>query len=239
MTERGFAPSRSKAQALIAGGKVFLGDQALTKPSELIGPDAALELRGVDESFASRGGLKLDAAIKHFKIDCKDKICIDVGASTGGFTDVLLHHGAAHVLAIDVGEGQLIERLRNDDRVTMLEKTNIRHITPDQLPSSFEEFQIIVCDVSFISVIKALPALLQVAPKDCVLIALIKPQFEVGAGKVGKGGIVKDPAEHARVCGEIEQWLRNDMGWQVSGIIDSPIEGQDGNKEFLICAKRI
>ncbi len=234
--ERGFAASRSKAQALIADGKVFCGDQVLSKASELIDPDAAIELRGVTDSFASRGGLKLDAAIKYFQIDCKGKICIDVGASTGGFTDVLLYHGAARVLALDVGEGQLIERLRNDPRVTMLEKTNIRHIAADQLPDDFQEFQIIVCDVSFISLIKALPALLQLTQKGCVLIALIKPQFEVGAGKVGKGGIVKDPAEHARVCGEIETWLQNEMGWQVQGIIDSPIEGQDGNKEFLICA---
>ncbi len=235
LTQRGLAVSRSKAQALVAEGKVFCGDHPLTKSSELVDWDIALELRGATEQFASRGGLKLDAAIKHFNVDCRGKTGVDIGASTGGFTDVLLHHGADKIYAVDVGEGQLIDRLRTDRRVIMIEKVNARYITRDILP---EDFQILVCDVSFISLTKALPAVMQLAPENCVLIALIKPQFEVGAGNVGKGGIVKDPVQHDRVCAEIQNWLADEMGWQVDGIMNSPIDGQDGNREFLIAARK-
>jgi len=235
LVERGLAESRAKAQALILAGKVFSGERRLDKAGASLDPDTAIAVRGAPHPWVSRGALKLVAGLDHFAVDVTDKVALDVGSSTGGFTEVLLARGAAKVYAVDVGRGQLAWSLRNDPRVVVMEGVNARHLTTDDLA---EAPQIIVCDASFIGLEVVLPAVLKLATPDAVLVALIKPQFEVGKGRVGKGGIVRDPALHTEVCERIRDWLSGAMGWHVLGITDSPISGQDGNKEFLIAATR-
>ena len=234
MVERGLADSRTRAQALLLSGKVFSGETRIDKAGQLLEADAALELRGQDHPWVSRGGIKLAHALDHFRIDPKDCTVLDVGASTGGFTDVCLQRGARKVYAVDAGHGQLAWSLREDARVVVLEKTNARHLTRKIVP---EPVDLIVCDVSFIGLEVALPAALALAAPSAHLVALIKPQFEVGKGQVGKGGVVRDPAQREAVCKRIEAWLGQQAGWHVIGITQSPITGPEGNVEFLIAAR--
>ena len=231
LVDRGLAASRERAQALILAGKVLVNDQKLDKAGSQVEAQVAVRLLGADLKYVSRGGLKLERALEHWQIDVGGKICLDVGASTGGFTDCLLQRGAAKVYAIDVGTNQLAWRLRTDPRVISMEKTNIRDITRKEVP---EPIELIVCDASFIGLRTALPAALTLAAPSAHLVALIKPQFEVGKGRVGKGGIVREPELHQEVCATISEWLAAQPGWRVLGVTDSPIEGAEGNKEFLI-----
>jgi 23S rRNA (cytidine1920-2'-O)/16S rRNA (cytidine1409-2'-O)-methyltransferase len=234
LVERGLAQSRSRAQALILAGRVFSGERRLDKPGQAVADDIALCVRLAGPAYVSRGGIKLAHGLDRFGIDPAGHVALDVGASTGGFTDVLLQRGAARVYAVDVGRAQLDWRLRNDPRVVVLEKTNVRHLTRKHVP---EAVDLVVCDVSFISLELALPAALALAAPGAFLVALIKPQFEVGKGQVGKGGVVRDPALHDAVCGKIARWL-SDQGWQVLGVAESPITGPKGNREFLIAGRR-
>lgn len=234
LVERGLAESRAKAQAAIMAGLVFSNEKRLDKPGTPVAEDVALEVRGQPHPWVSRGGLKLAHAIDAFGIDVAGKIAIDVGASTGGFTDVLLTKGAAKVYAVDVGHGQLAWKLRNDPRVIVLEKTNARHLTADVIP---EEPDMVVCDASFIGLETVLPAALALAKPGAVAVALIKPQFEVGKDRVGKGGVVREPELHAEVRARIAQWLPR-IGWTVLGEDESPIQGPEGNREFLIAARK-
>jgi 23S rRNA (cytidine1920-2'-O)/16S rRNA (cytidine1409-2'-O)-methyltransferase len=231
LVERGLAESRTRAQALILAGLVFSGEARVNKAGDSIAEDAPLELRGQDHPWVSRGGLKLDHALDELGIDVTGAVGIDVGASTGGFTDVLLTRGARRVYAVDVGHGQFAWKLRNDDRVVVLEKTNARHLTGEHIP---EPVDVIVCDASFIGLEVVLPAAMGFAAPGARLIALIKPQFEVGREQVGKKGVVRDPALHDAVCTRIRDWLDGRPGWQVTGLAESPITGPEGNREFLI-----
>jgi 23S rRNA (cytidine1920-2'-O)/16S rRNA (cytidine1409-2'-O)-methyltransferase len=235
LVDRGLVESRSRAQALIMAGAVYTGTERISKPGQTLKEDAPLEVKGRDHPWVSRGGLKLDHALKQFEIDLTGKVVLDVGASTGGFTDVALHHGATKVYAVDVGHGQLAWSLRQDERVVVLEKTNARHLTDTQVP---EPVDAVVCDASFIGLRTVLPASLALAAPGAVLIALIKPQFEVGKAQVGKGGVVRDPALHQEVCETIRHWLAEEAGWEVLGLTESPITGPEGNKEFLVAARR-
>ncbi|MEX2201408.1 MAG: TlyA family RNA methyltransferase [Dongiaceae bacterium] len=235
LVERGLAPSRSRAAALIMAGAIFAGEQRIDKAGQLVDPDGPLELRGADHPWVSRGGLKLERALETFAIDPAGAICLDIGASTGGFTDVLLARGAARIYAVDVGHGQLAWKLRQDARVVVLERINARHLTTAQIS---EPIGIIVCDASFIGLETVLPTPMSFAAPGCRLIALIKPQFEVGPDQVGKGGIVRDPALHEAVCERIRAWIAGQPGWQATGIVDSPITGADGNREFLLAASK-
>lgn len=235
LVARGLAVSRAKAQALVMAGQVYSGTRRLEKPGKQVDPEIPLEVRGRDHPWASRGGVKLAHGLKHFAIRAKDRVCLDIGASTGGFTDVLLSEGAAKVYAVDVGRGQLAWKLQKDPRVVVLDETNARHLTRDQVPDGID---LITCDASFIGLATVLPAALALAASGAELVALIKPQFEVGKGRVGKGGIVRDPALHREVCERIQSWLEADMGWSVLGVTESPVAGADGNKEFLIAARR-
>jgi len=235
LVERGLAESRARAQAVIMAGLVTVAGRRADKAGALVAGDAAVEVKGKAHPYVSRGGLKLAAALDRFAIDPAGLACLDVGASTGGFTDVLLRRGALKVYAVDVGHGQLAWSLRNDPRVVVLERVNARHLTLDQVP---EAPLLVVCDASFIGLETVLPAALALAAPGAVLIALIKPQFEVGPGNVGKGGIVRDPALHRQVCDRISAWLGAQAGWSVIGAVPSPIEGADGNREFLIAARR-
>jgi 23S rRNA (cytidine1920-2'-O)/16S rRNA (cytidine1409-2'-O)-methyltransferase len=234
LVERGLAESRTRAQALILAGLVFgAGGERLDKPGRSLAADAEIQVRGRDHPWVSRGGIKLAHGLDHFAIDPKGAVALDVGASTGGFTDVLLSRGADRVYAVDVGHGQLAWKLRNDERVVVLERVNARHLGAAEVP---EPVDLIVCDASFISLKTVLPAPLSLARAGARLVALIKPQFEVGAGQVGKGGVVRDPALHDGVCRDIEAWLALQPGWRVLGLAESPILGPEGNKEFLIAA---
>ena len=233
LVERGLAPTRTRAAAIIMAGGVFSGERRVEKAGQLLPVDAALEVRGGDHPWVSRGGLKLDHALTHFGSDPSGATCLDVGASTGGFTDVLLTRGAAKVYAVDVGHGQLAWKLQQDPRVVMLDRTNARHLTRREIP---DPIHLIVCDASFIGLETVLPAPMALAAPACCLIALIKPQFEVGADRVGKGGIVRNPALHAEVCERISGWFEVQPGWHVTGLTDSPVTGADGNREFLIAA---
>ncbi len=233
--ERGLADSRARAQALILGGKIYSGERRIDKPGETLAADAPLSLRTPDHPWVSRGGLKLAHALAHFAIHPGGMTALDIGASSGGFTDVLLAHGASRVYAVDVGRGQLAWRLRNDGRVVVLEKTNARYLSDEQIP---EPVDLIVCDASFIGLKTVLPAGLALAAPTAILIALIKPQFEVGKGRVGKGGVVRDENLHAEVCRDIAAWLDGLPGWATIGVSESPITGPKGNKEFLIAAQR-
>ncbi|MCP4330283.1 MAG: TlyA family RNA methyltransferase [Alphaproteobacteria bacterium] len=235
LVQRGLADSGTKANALILAGVVFSADRRIDKPGRAIPIDAPLEIRGKDHPWVSRGGIKLAHALQHFAIDPSGSTAIDIGASTGGFTDVLLAGQARRVYAVDVGSGQLDWRLRNDPRVVVLERVNARHLTNDEIP---EAVDLIVCDTSFIGLRTVLPATLALAAPGARLVALIKPQFEAGRERVGKGGVVRDPAVHLDVCRKIETWLSDQNEWEVLGVTASPIEGPKGNKEFLIAARR-
>ncbi len=236
LVERGMAESRARAQALILGGHVYSGETKLTKAGQALALDAPLEVRGRDHPWVSRGGIKLAHAIAHFGLDPAGVTAMDIGSSTGGFTDVLLTLGAAHVFAVDSGTNQLAWKLRQDPRVTVLEQTSARLLTPAHLdrPASLPVTWV-VCDASFIGLHKVLEVPLRLAARPARLVALIKPQFEVGRGEVGKGGVVRDTALHARVCDEVREWLEQ-SGWAVQGITTSPITGPEGNIEFLISA---
>ena len=233
--DRGLAESRSKAQALIMAGMVFADAQKLDKPGHQVSPDSNVFVRGKDHPWVSRGGVKLDHALKYFGITPKGFVAIDVGASTGGFTDVLLAGGVAQVYAVDVGYGQLAAKLRDDARVVVLERTNARHLTADHVP---ELVDLVVCDTSFIGLRTALPAALKRTKSHAAAVALIKPQFEVGKDRVGKKGVVWDPGLHQEVCSLISDWFESLDGWQVDGVTKSPIKGPSGNTEFLICAQK-
>ena len=234
LVARGLAESRAKAQALLLAGLVFSSERRLEKPGMQVDPDLPLTVRGAAHPWVSRGGVKLDHALAHFRIDPQGLVALDIGASTGGFTHVLCERGARRVYAVDVGYGQLDTRLRNDPRVTVLERTNARHLSREQVP---EPVDLVVCDASFIGLRTILPGPLALAAPGARLVALIKPQFEAGRGRVGKGGIVRDPAVHAEVCGAVRDWLTAE-GWPVTGLVESPIKGRDGNTEFLIAARR-
>lgn len=229
LTVRGLAESREKAQALIMAGQVYIGEKKVLKPSELAAEDAPIQLRGVQDAFASRGGHKLEKAITAFGADVTGAVAMDIGAAAGGFTDVLLRHGAAHVYAIDVGYGQLDWRLRNDPRVTVMERTNARTLTTGQFPL---RPSLTVMDVSFISIRLILPVAAQIMGQDGRFLTLIKPQFEAGRGQVGKNGVVREPETHQRVLKEICAFAPS-FGWHVEGLTFSPIKGPAGNIEFL------
>jgi 23S rRNA (cytidine1920-2'-O)/16S rRNA (cytidine1409-2'-O)-methyltransferase len=235
LVDRGLVETRAKAQALILAGLVYSDTKRIAKAGDQIQIDAPLALKGQDHPWVSRGGMKLAKGIEHFALPVAGRIAADIGASTGGFTDVLLHHGAAKVYAVDVGHGQLAWKLRQDPRVIVLEKTNARHLTSAEIP---DPLNIVVCDASFIGLETVLPAALALAKPGAWAIALIKPQFEVGPGQVGKGGVVRDPAQHAEVCARIGAWFGALPGWSVRGIVESPITGPEGNKEFLIAAEK-
>jgi 23S rRNA (cytidine1920-2'-O)/16S rRNA (cytidine1409-2'-O)-methyltransferase len=235
LVDRGLAESRNRAQALILAGQVYAETRRIDKPGQQVPVATPLVVKGQDHPWVSRGGLKLVEALDHFGIDPAGLVCLDIGASTGGFTDVLLARGAAKVYAVDVGHGQLAWKLRQDPRVVVLEKTNARQLSSAQVP---EPADLVVCDASFIGLETVLPAPLSLAASGARLVALIKPQFEVGKGQVGKGGVVRDPALHDAVCRRIEAWLNGLPGWRVLGLTESPIMGPEGNKEFLIAATR-
>ena len=234
LVSRGLAESRTRAQALVMAGVVFSGERKLDKPGLQLADDAPLEVRGRDHPWVSRGGIKLAHALMHFGLDPAGAVAMDIGSSTGGFTDVLLQKGAAHVFAVDSGTNQLAWSLRQDDRVTVLEQTSARLLTPEMIDRSCGW---VVCDASFISLAKVLEVPLSLAAPRCTLVALIKPQFEVGREEVGKGGVVRDPALHRRVCDEVRAWLEAG-GWEVLGIVESPITGPKDNVEFLVAARR-
>ena len=217
----------------MAGG-VFSGERKLAKPGEMLAEDAPLEVRGKGHPWVSRGGIKLDHGLTHCGFDVTGAVALDVGSSTGGFTDVLLSRGAAKVYTVDVGTNQLAWKLRQDSRVVVHEQTNARHLTSDQVP---EPVDIVVCDASFISLVKVLEAPLKLAKSGAKLVALIKPQFEAGREEVGKGGVVRDPAVHERVCAEAAAWAES-QGWTVLGVTESPIKGPEGNVEFLLGAEK-
>ena len=236
LVEKGLASSRAQAQGLIMAGKVFSGERKLEKPGLSLAEDTPLVVRGPDHPYVSRGGVKLAAALEQSpQFEVQQAVCLDIGASTGGFTDVLLQNGAQRVYAVDVGHGQLDWGLRNDPRVVVLERTNARHLTAELVPETVDG---VVCDASFISLKKVLPAALSLARSGAFLAALIKPQFEVGRGLVGKGGVVRDPLLHEQVQTDIRNWLETEQHWQVLGIVPSPILGPQGNREFVILAEK-
>jgi 23S rRNA (cytidine1920-2'-O)/16S rRNA (cytidine1409-2'-O)-methyltransferase len=230
LVDRGLAESRTRAQALILSGKVFAAGQRVDKAGALINDAVPLEVRGQDHPWVSRGGLKLAHGLRHFGLSAAERVCLDIGASTGGFTDVLLAHGAALVHAVDVGHGQLAWRLRNDVRVVVHERTNARHM------AEVEPIGAVVCDASFIGLSTVLARPLSFCRPGAWAIALIKPQFEAGPKAVGKGGVVRDPAIHQEVCDKVVAWWEGLAGWQVRGVTESPITGPAGNREFLIAA---
>jgi len=232
--DRGLAASRDRAKALIMEGKVLVNGHPVTKAGEMVGTNASIELRGEDNPYVSRGGLKLEAALKHFQISVRNKTAMDVGSSTGGFTDVMLQQGARRVYCIDVGYGQLAWKLRQDPNVVLLERTNIRHLERDRIP---EVVDIATIDVSFISLSKVVPKVLEFLKEEGEIVALIKPQFEVGKGEVGKGGIVKDAAKRQAAVERVRQELES-LGLTIVGIIESPIHGQKGNTEYLLYAQK-
>jgi len=234
LVARGLAESRARAQALVLAGLVYSGETKIAKAGQAIAEDAPLDVRGRDHPWVSRGGIKLAHALEHFGLDPAGATAMDIGSSTGGFTDVLLSKGAERVFAVDSGTNQLAWKLRQDPRVTVLEQTSARVLTPELIDAPCNW---VVCDASFIGLRKVLEVPLSLAAPQCRLVALIKPQFEVGRAEVGKGGVVRDPALHARVCDEVREWLESE-GWEVQGIVESPIKGPEGNVEFLISAQR-
>jgi 23S rRNA (cytidine1920-2'-O)/16S rRNA (cytidine1409-2'-O)-methyltransferase len=235
VVESGLLESRSKAQAEILAGHVLADGVPIKKPSQKIPVSAKLSLHASTDTSVSRAGQKLEFALEFFNLSLKGREVLDIGASTGGFTEVALAAGATHVAAVDVGSGQLHSRLQADPRVTSIENLNARFLTKDQLSKPIDA---IVCDVSFISLTKVLPSAMSMVDQGALLVALIKPQFEAGPKRVGKGGIVKDPQVHEDVCGEIVAWLERQPGWQTLGLVESPIVGSDGNKEFLVAATK-
>lgn len=234
LVERGLVESRARAQALILAGLVYSGERKVEKAGQPMAADAPLEVRGRDHPWVSRGGIKLAHALEAFEWDVTGAVAMDVGSSTGGFTDVLLTKGAARVYAVDSGTNQLAWKLRQDPRVVVHEQTSARILTAEHIP---EPIDMIVCDASFISLAKVLERPLTFAAPHARLAALIKPQFEAGREEVGKGGVVRDPAVHERVCGEVQEWVEA-RGWTVQAIVPSPITGPEGNVEFLIGAHR-
>ncbi|MDQ1155830.1 23S rRNA (cytidine1920-2'-O)/16S rRNA (cytidine1409-2'-O)-methyltransferase [Sphingomonas sp. SORGH_AS 950] len=234
LVDRGLVESRSRAQAMIMAGLVFSGETKIAKPGQQLPEDAALDVRGRDHPWVSRGGIKLAHGLDHFGWDVGGVVAIDVGSSTGGFTDVLLQKGAAKVYAVDSGTNQLAWSLRQDPRVIVHEQTSARILTEAHIP---EPVDMIVCDASFIGLAKVLERPLSFAGPEARLLALIKPQFEAGRDEVGKGGVVRDPAVHQRVCEAVAAWLTG-IGWQVVGVTPSPITGPEGNIEFLVAASR-
>lgn len=236
LVDRGLVESRTKAQALIMAGLVFSGEKRVAKAGDQIPEDAPLQVRGQEHPWVSRGGCKLAHAIEHFSLSPEGRVCLDVGASTGGFTDVLLTHDAKHVYAVDVGHGQLAWKLRSDPRVTVLEKCNARYLDKTTIP---EAPSVVVCDASFIGLRTVLPAALALTTENAWAVALIKPQFEAGRDQIGAKGVVRDPAVHDAVCETIFSWWSSLPGWKVLGIEPSPITGPEGNREFLIAAQRV
>ena len=234
LVDRGLAESRTRAQALIMAGLVFAGERKVDKPGQALAEDAALVVKGRDHPYVSRGGVKLAHGLDHWGWDVRQAVAIDVGSSTGGFTDVLLRRGAARVYAVDSGTNQLAWSLRDDGRVVVLERTSARVLTAEHIP---EPVDLVVCDASFISLAKVLERPLSFAGLDARLMALVKPQFEAGREEVGKGGVVRDPAVHERVCAEVAAWVA-EQGWTVDGVVESPITGPEGNREFLLAARR-
>ncbi|WP_435203824.1 TlyA family RNA methyltransferase [Qipengyuania sp. 902] len=234
LVDRGLVESRTRAQALVMAGLVFSGEQKLAKPGQQLAEDAPLDVRGRDHPWVSRGGIKLAHAIEHFGLNPSGVTAMDIGSSTGGFTDVLLQGGASHVFAVDSGTNQLAWKLRQDERVTVLEQTSARILTREMIDRPVGW---VVCDASFIGLAKVMERPLELAERDCRLVALIKPQFEVGREEVGKKGVVSDPALHSRVCDEVRDWAEG-LGFEVQGIVESPITGPEGNVEFLISALR-
>jgi 23S rRNA (cytidine1920-2'-O)/16S rRNA (cytidine1409-2'-O)-methyltransferase len=235
LVERGLAESRARAQALVLTGRVFSGQRRIAKAGDTLDEVAPLEVRSPDHPWVSRGGLKLAHALRHFDLSPSGRVCLDVGASTGGFTDVLLAHGAAKVHAVDVGRGQLAWRLRNDARVVVHERTNARYLTREV---TLEPVEVLVCDASFIGLATLLPAPLALCVPGAWAVALIKPQFEAGPRAVGSKGVVRDPEVHQAVRERIETWWSALPGWRVLGVTESPITGPEGNREFLIAAAR-
>ena len=236
LVDRGLVDSRTRAQALILAGKIFSGGRRVQKAGDPMADDAPLEVRGQDHPWVSRGGLKLEHALAEFALSPRDRICLDIGASTGGFTDVLLTHGAAKVYAVDVGHGQLAWKLRTDPRVVVHEKTNARYLTVAAVP---DPIGALVCDASFIGLATLLPAPLALCAPGAWAVALIKPQFEAGRDAVGSKGVVRNPAVHAAVCQRVREWWAGLPGWEVLGIAESPITGPEGNREFLLAAQRM
>ena len=232
LVTRELAESRTKAQALILAGAVYSGDRRVAKAGDLLADDAPLDVKGRDHPWVSRGGVKLDHGLTHFGFDVAGAVALDVGSSTGGFTDVLLSRGAAKVYAVDVGTNQLAWKLRQDQRVIVHEQTNARYLDAATVP---EPVDIVVCDASFIGLAKVLGPALALARPGAKLVALVKPQFEAGRAEVGKGGVVRDPVVHQRVCDEAAAWVAS-QGWTVLGVTESPITGPEGNVEFLLGA---
>ncbi len=233
LVERGLAPSRERARALVLAGQVRVNDAIVSKAGTAVAADARLELVAPDHPYVGRGGLKLAHALDVFGIDPAGGIALDIGASTGGFTDVLLQRGAARVVALDVGHGQLDWKLRNDPRVVVLERVNARALTPGQLPGDARTFPLVTIDVSFISLRHIFPVLPPLLAPGASVVALVKPQFEAGRAEVGRGGIVRDPAVHARVIEEVAA-AADALGLRRAGLADSPIAGMEGNREFLL-----
>lgn len=232
LVDRGLAESRTKAQAMVMAGVVLVNEQRAEKPSQQFDTNSSIRVKGSDDPttrYVGRGGLKLEAALREFQIDVNDCLCLDVGASTGGFTDCLLQHGAKRVVAIDVGHNQIDWRLRNDSRVEVREGVNARYLRQEEFE---EKFDLVVMDVSFISATKVLPAIVPLVREDGSIVTLIKPQFEVGRGEVGGGGIVRDPAKRLKVVEEVNMFA-SELGLEVVGVMQSPIEGAEGNVEFL------
>lgn len=235
VVEQGLADNRAKAQALILAGLVSSAGRRIDKPGEQLAAGTPLALRGRDHPWVSRGGVKLAHALDYFQIEVEGRIALDVGASTGGFTDVLLAFGARRVHAVDVGHGQLAWKLRQDPRVIVHERLNARHLTRAHIP---EPIDVITCDASFIGLATVLPASLALAGDRAELVALVKPQFEAGRRRVGKGGVVRDPKVQRDVCERATSWVAEQPGWAAIGIIESPILGPEGNREFLLYARR-
>ncbi len=239
LVERGLVPSRERARAYILAGRVLINEQKIDKPGTAVAGDAAVRLLGDDMPYVSRGGLKLAGALEHWHITVEDRACIDVGASTGGFTDCLLQHGAAQVTAVDTGFGQIAMKLRNDPRVRLMERTNARLLDAGALAAKEGEpdLTLLVMDVSFISATLLLERVLAAAPALTEAVVLVKPQFEAGREHVGKGGIVRDPEAHELAIAKVADCVRG-LGWNVVETIPSPITGAEGNREFLLYAKR-
>jgi 23S rRNA (cytidine1920-2'-O)/16S rRNA (cytidine1409-2'-O)-methyltransferase len=239
LVERGLVPSRERARAYILAGRVLVSEQKIDKPGAMVAGDAPVRLLGDEMPYVSRGGLKLDAALTHWQIPVGGRACLDVGASTGGFTDCLLQHGAAHVTAVDTGFGQISMKLRNEERVRLMERTNARFLEPGALAARSEgpELTFLAMDVSFISATLLLGPVLAAAPSLTDAVVLVKPQFEAGRGHVGKGGIVRDPEAHQLAIDKVADCVHS-LGWEVVETIPSPITGAEGNREFLLHARR-
>ncbi|MGA2048494.1 MAG: TlyA family RNA methyltransferase [Terracidiphilus sp.] len=236
LVERALVPSRERARALILAGRVLVREQKIDKPGTAVAEDTPIRLLGEEQAYVSRGGLKLEAALKHWQIAVAGRQCLDIGASTGGFTDCLLQHGAAHVTAVDTGFGQIAMKLRTDERVHLVERTNARLLEPNALSTS-PELTLLVMDVSFISATLVLGPVFAAAPSLNEAIILVKPQFEAGRGHIGKGGIVRDPEAHQLAIDRVADCVR-ELGWQVVETIPSPITGMEGNREFLLYARK-